>query len=240
MSTQPILSSAVNADAAELAKWSEWGAAWWQPTGEFRLLHKVNPVRVGYINQVKPLNGTRVLDVGCGGGILAESMAKAGARVLGIDLADGVLAAAQEHATRTGSGATFRKIPVEVLASEQPASFELVTCMEMLEHVPDPAGILRSIGALVKPGGDVVVSTLNRGLLGRLLGVGALEYALRLVPIGTHDWGRFIAPATLAELLKQAGLTPVEWRGILYNPITERFWIGSSLQVNYLVHARRL
>lgn len=234
------LGTAINADTQELEKWSDWGAAWWQPTGEFRMLHKVNPVRLGYIQSVKPLAGARALDVGCGGGILAESMAVAGARVLGIDLADGVLSAARAHSQHTGSGAEFRKIPVETLAEECPSSFELVTCMEMLEHVPDPAGILASIGRLVEPGGHVVVSTLNRSLLGALLGVYALEYALRLVPVGTHDWRRFIQPAELDLLLRKAGLTPVAWKGILYNPVTERFWIGESLHVNYLVHARRL
>jgi 2-polyprenyl-6-hydroxyphenyl methylase/3-demethylubiquinone-9 3-methyltransferase len=230
----------MNADQSELEKFSAWGGSWWKPTGEFLLLHRVNPHRLGYIDERAPLKGKAVLDVGCGGGILVEGMSARGARATGIDLADGVLAAARGYSQAIGSGSSYRKIAVEDMARENPGRFDLVTCMEMLEHVPDPAAVVRSIGALVKPGGDVFISTLNRSFVGLVSAIIGLEYVLRLVPVGTHDWRKFITPLEMQGFCREAGLDIVDWQGILYNPLTERFRLGSSTSVNYLLHARRI
>ena len=230
----------MNADSAELEKWSAWGEIWWKPQGEFEMLHKVNPHRVGYIDRIAQLNDKTVLDVGCGGGILSESMAALGARVTGIDLADGVLEAARRHSREQGLDIRFLKTPVEELARHEPQRYDVVTCLEMLEHVPDPGLVIRSIGLLVKPEGHVLISTINRNVASWIAAIFGLEYVLRLVPVGTHRWRKFIKPSEIEGYCRGAGLEIDDWTGILYNPLTERFRLGRSTLVNYMLHARRV
>lgn len=229
----------MNADNQELDKFGSWGADWWNPTGESLMLHKVNPHRLGFIDEIAQIKGKTVLDVGCGGGILGESMTARGAHTTGIDLSDGVLQAAQNYARSIGSSTRYLKVAVEALARQEPGRYDVVTCMEMLEHVPDPASIVRSIGQLVKPGGDVFISTLNRSFLGLLFGIIGLEYVLRLVPVGTHEWKKFIRPDELEAYCNAAGLKVMARRGIRYNPITERFSLVSGTHVNYVLHCKR-
>lgn len=230
-----------NVDAAELAKFSQLAHRWWDPAGEFRLLHQINPLRLGWIEEVAgALRDRDVLDVGCGGGILAEAMARRGARVLGIDLADKPLQVARLHALEQQvAGLEYRAVAVEELAQQQPASFDVVTCMEMLEHVPDPASVVAACAALVRPGGWVFFSTLNRNLKAFLLAIVGAEYVLRLLPRGTHEYRRFIRPSELARWVRQAGLDGVQLKGLTYNPLTQRFALGADTSVNYLMAARR-
>lgn len=231
----------LNADAAELAKFSDLAHRWWDPAGEFRPLHQINPLRLGWIEEVAgALRGRDVLDVGCGGGILAEAMARRGARVLGIDLADKPLKVARLHALEQQvAGVEYRAVAVEELAQQQPASFDVVTCMEMLEHVPDPASVVAACAALVRPGGWVFFSTLNRNPKAFLLAIVGAEYVLRLLPRGTHEYRRFIRPSELARWARQAGLDVAQLKGLTYNPLTQRFALGADTSVNYLMAARR-
>lgn len=225
----------VNADPAELAKFSELAHRWWDKDGEFRPLHEINPLRLEWINGLAPVRGQRILDVGCGGGILADSMARNGAEVLGIDLAAKPLKVAQLHALEAQTtGVTYREISAEALAAEQPASFDIVTCMEMLEHVPDPSSVVRACSALVKPGGWVFFSTINRNAKAFLFAIVGAEYVLNLLPRGTHEYAKLIRPSELASYSRSAGLALKQTRGMEHNPLTRRYWLSADTSVNYL------
>ena len=229
-----------NADPQELAKFSELAHRWWDPDSEFRPLHQINPLRLDWIDELASLQGKQVLDVGCGGGILAESMARRGAGVLGIDLASKPLKVAQLHALEVGaSSVEYREVAAEVLAQELPAHFDVVTCMEMVEHVPDPSSIVRACAELVRPGGWVFFSTLNRNPKSFLFAIVGAEHVLRLLPKGTHEYARFIKPSELALWCREAALELQATRGMEYNPITRRYWLSSDTSVNYLFACRR-
>lgn len=230
---------ALNADDKELAKFSELAHRWWDPQSEFRPLHEINPLRVDWISSHVALAEARVLDVGCGGGILAEAMAARGAQVTGIDLSDKALAVARLHLLESGQQVDYRKIPVETLAAEAPASFDVVTCMEMLEHVPDPASVVRACATLVKPGGQVFLSTLNRNPKSYLLAILGAEYILNLLPRGTHEYARFLKPSELSRFVREAGLDVSELIGLSYNPLTRVYKLGSNTDVNYLLRTQR-
>ena len=230
---------AANVDPAELGKFARLAAHWWDVNGEMKPLHQINPLRLRYIEERAALAGKRVLDVGCGGGILAETMARAGAQVLGIDLAGEALEAARAHAREAGQQVDYRCVAAEALATEQPGGFDVVTCMEMLEHVPDPASTVSACARLVKPGGDVFFSTLNRNLKAYLFAVVGAEYVLRLLPRGTHDYGKFIKPSELARYCRDSGLETIDLSGMNYHPLTQVYSLGDGTDVNYLVHARR-
>ena len=230
----------LNADPAELAKFSDLAHRWWDTQSEFRPLHQINPLRLDWIQSQLPLNGVRVLDVGCGGGILADSMARKGAEVLGIDLAGKALRVAQLHALEAQTpNVHYREIAVEALAIEQPASFDAVTCMEMLEHVPDPASVVRACAALVKPGGWVFVSTINRNAKAFLFAILGAEYLLNLLPRGTHEYDKFLRPSELAGYCRASGLQLQHSRGIEYNPLTRRYRLSADTSVNYMISTRK-
>lgn len=230
----------VNADPAELAKFSELAHRWWDPESEFAPLHQINPLRLEWINGQAPLAGQRALDVGCGGGILADAMARKGATVTGIDLSTKALKVAQLHALEAGTpNIQYREVPVETLAAESPESFDVVTCMEMLEHVPDPASVVQACQRLVKPGGWVFFSTLNRNPKSFLFAIVGAEYILNLLPRGTHEWKKFIRPSELARCCRDAGLEIVQTRGMEYNPFTKRYWLSDDTSVNYLFATRK-
>ncbi|WP_042426845.1 bifunctional 2-polyprenyl-6-hydroxyphenol methylase/3-demethylubiquinol 3-O-methyltransferase UbiG [Comamonas granuli] len=230
----------LNVDPAELAKFSDLAHRWWDPHSEFRPLHEINPLRLDWIHSLVPLPGQRVLDVGCGGGILADAMARKGAEVLGIDLAEKSLRVAQLHALEAQTPRVhYREVSAEALAEEQPGSFDVVTCMEMLEHVPDPGSVVRACAQLVKPGGWVFFSTLNRNPKAFLLAIVGAEYVLNMLPRGTHEYARFIRPSELAAHCRSAGLDLQHSRGLQYNPLTRRYWLSGDTSVNYLQATRR-
>jgi 2-polyprenyl-6-hydroxyphenyl methylase / 3-demethylubiquinone-9 3-methyltransferase len=230
----------VNADPAELAKFSELAHRWWDPESEFRPLHQINPLRLDWIQSRVPLADARVLDVGCGGGILADAMARKGAQVVGIDLAGKALRVAQLHALEAGTpNVTYREVSAESMAAEQPGTFDVVTCMEMLEHVPDPASVVRACMTLVKSGGWVFFSTINRNPKSFLFAIVGAEYVLNLLPRGTHEYLKFIRPSELAGHCRKAGLELVDTSGMEYNPITRRYWLSRDTSVNYLFATRR-
>ena len=230
-----------NADPQELAKFSELAHRWWDPNSEFRPLHDMNPVRLEWIHAQAGLGGKVVLDIGCGGGILAESMARHAEHVTGIDLAGKALGVARLHALESGvENLEYLEIAAESLAEQRPAAFDAVTCMEMLEHVPEPASVVRACATLVRPGGWVFFSTLNRNPKSFLLGIVAAEHVLRLLPRGTHEYARFIRPSELARWCREAGLALESSRGIEYNPLTRRFRLTDDTSVNYLLACRRL
>jgi 2-polyprenyl-6-hydroxyphenyl methylase / 3-demethylubiquinone-9 3-methyltransferase len=234
------MSDLVNADPAELAKFSALAHRWWDPESEFRPLHQINPLRLDWINGLSGLQGKRVLDVGCGGGILADSMARKGADVLGIDLATKALRVAQLHALEAQtSHVEYREISVEALAQEQPSGFDIVTCMEMLEHVPDPASVVQACSELVKPGGWVFFSTINRNAKAFMLAIVGAEYVLNMLPRGTHEYAKMIRPSELASSCRAAGLDVQRTRGLEYNPLTRRYWLSADTSVNYLFATRR-
>ena len=228
-----------NADPAELDKFGELAHRWWDPNSEFKPLHEINPLRLDWINQHAPLRGKRVLDVGCGGGLLSEAMACLGAQVTGIDLSEKPLGVARLHLLESGQKVDYRKISAEALADEIPESFDVVTCLEMLEHVPQPASIVAACSRLVKPGGQVFFSTLNRNPKSYLFAVIGAEYILNMLPKGTHDYAKFIKPSELARWSKEAGLEPAELIGMSYNPITQTYSLGNDTSVNYLMRTRR-
>ncbi len=229
------MTSTLNADPAELAKFSDLAHRWWDPQSEFRPLHQINPLRLDWINGLCPLSGQNVLDVGCGGGILADAMARKGAQVLGIDLSTKALKVAQLHALEVQTPhVAYREVSAEALAQQQPGCFDAVTCMEMLEHVPDPASVVRACATLVKPGGWVFFSTLNRNPKSFLFAVVGAEYLLNLLPRGTHDYARMIRPSELARYCRDAGLELRHTRGMEYNPLTRRYWLSADTSVNYL------
>ncbi len=229
------LSTHANHDPAELAKFSQLAHRWWDPESEFKPLHDLNPHRLAWIGKWVSLSNKRVLDVGCGGGILSESMARLGARVHGIDLAEKPLGVARLHALEHDIALTYEAIAVETLAQREARSYDVVTCMEMLEHVPDPASVIRGCAQLVKPGGFVFFSTLNRNLKSYLFAILGAEYLLRLLPRGTHEYGRFIKPSELSRWARQAGLEVREIEGVHYHPMTRQYRLGSGPDVNYLM-----
>jgi len=232
--------SFVNADPAELAKFSELAHRWWDPESEFRPLHQINPLRLDWISGLAPLAGLRVVDVGCGGGILADAMARRGADVLGIDLSSKALRVAQLHALEAATPRiAYREVSAEALAAEQPGQFDVVTCMEMLEHVPDAGSVVRACATLVKPGGWVFFSTINRNPKAFLFAIVGAEYVLDLLPRGTHEYLKFIRPSELAGWCRQAGLALQQTRGMGYNPLTRRYWLSGDASVNYLVATRK-
>lgn len=234
------MNQTINADAAELAKFSDLAHRWWDADGEFRPLHQINPLRLEWINGLSPLKGQKVLDVGCGGGILADSMARLDAQVTGIDLATKALRIAQLHALDAQTpNIEYREISAEAMALEQPGSFDTVTCMEMLEHVPDPASIVRACATLVKPGGWVFFSTLNRNPKSFLLAIVGAEYVLNMLPRGTHEYAKMIRPSELARFCRSANLTVQQTRGLSFNPLTQRYWMNTDPSVNYLLATQR-
>ena len=222
-----------NADPAELKKFGELAHRWWDPQGEFRPLHEINPLRLGWIRELAPLQGEDVLDVGCGGGLLSEAMALAGARVTGIDLADKPLKVAELHLLESGLAVQYEKISPEEKAQTHSNRFDVVTCMELLEHVPDPASTVAACARLAKPGGRLFFSTINRNPKSYLFAVIGAEYVLRLLPRGTHDYARFIKPSELAHWCRDAGLRPLEFKGMTYNPVTREYRLDSNCDVNY-------
>ncbi len=228
-----------NVDPAELAKFAALAQSWWDPKGPSKPLHELNPWRLEYLRRRAGLAGRQVLDVGCGGGILSEAMARAGGHVLGIDLSQAVLDVAELHALEGKVPALYRAIAAEELAQERPAAFDLVTCMEMLEHVPDPAAIVQALAALVRPGGDVIVSTLNRNPRAFAIAIVGAEYIARALPRGTHEYLKFIRPSELARWGRNAGLELRDLTGILYNPFTRSFSLSTDTRVNYLAHFAR-
>ena len=234
------MTEALNADPAELAKFSDLAHHWWDPESEFKPLHQINPLRLDWIHALADLNQKRVLDVGCGGGILADSMARKGADVTGIDLASKSLRVAQLHALETGTpNIQYREISVEALAQEQPASFDVVTCMEMLEHVPDPGSVVRACAELVKPDGWVFFSTLHRSAKAFMLAIVGAEYVLNMLPRGTHEYAKMIRPSELAASCREAGLDLVGIKGMEYNPITKRYALTTDTSVNDMLAARK-
>lgn len=228
-----------NVDAAEIAKFSELAHRWWDPNSEFRPLHEINPLRLKWIDTLAPLAGRKVLDVGCGGGILAEAMAGAGATVSGIDLSEKALKVAKLHLYESGRQVDYQLVSAEDYAEQHAGEFDVVTCMEMLEHVPDPASVVAACARLVKPGGWVFFSTLNRNPKSYLLAVIGAEYVLKLLPRGTHDYAKFIKPAELARMAREAGLDTEELTGMTYNPLTKVYRLEADTDVNYLMATRR-
>lgn len=229
----------MNADPLEIQKFSELAHRWWDPTSEFRPLHEINPLRLEWINAKVPLAGKRVIDIGCGGGILAESMARKGANVTGIDLSEKALKVADLHSLESGVNVRYKLIAAEAMAAEEAGQYDVVTCMEMLEHVPDPAAIVQACAALVKPGGHIFMSTLNRNPKAYLFAVLGAEYILRLLPKGTHDYDKFITPAELSQFARSAGLDLNSMRGMGYNPLTKIYSLNNDTSVNYLVACTR-
>lgn len=232
------METTANSDPAEIAKFAALAQNWWDPRGPSKPLHELNPLRLQYVERAAGLTGRRVLDVGCGGGILSESMARAGATVLGIDLAQAVLDVAELHALDAHVQVEYRHISAEDLARERPAAFDVVTCMEMLEHVPDPAAIVAALSTLVKPGGHVIVSTLNRNPQSFAVAILGAEYIARVLPRGTHEYLKFIRPSELARWGRAAGLELEDVTGIGYNPLTRAFQLSRNPRVNYLAHFR--
>lgn len=229
-----------NVDAAEVAKFSELAHRWWDQESEFKPLHQINPLRLSWIQETVPLSGKRVLDVGCGGGILSDAMARAGANVLGIDMSAKALGVAQLHALEVQTqGIGFREITAEDLADEQPGQFDVVTCMEMLEHVPDPASVVQACAKLVKPSGHVFFSTINRNPKAFMLAIVGAEYVLGMLPKGTHEFAKFIKPSELAGFCRQADLVVERMRGLEHNPLSGRYWLSADTSVNYMISTRK-
>lgn len=229
-----------NVDIAELAKFDELASRWWDPEGEFRPLHQINPLRLDWISDRAPLQGARVLDIGTGGGILAESMAQAGAQVTAIDLAEAPLAVARLHARESGVDVDYRNIAAEDLAAQEPGSYDVVTCLEVLEHVPDPASTVAACKALVKPGGKVFLSTINRNPKSWLFAIVGAEYVLRLLPRGTHEWNKFIKPSELSAHCRASALDVSDMTGLVYNPLSRVYSLNTSdVDVNYMLMAQR-
>ncbi|MCX7142013.1 MAG: bifunctional 2-polyprenyl-6-hydroxyphenol methylase/3-demethylubiquinol 3-O-methyltransferase UbiG [Proteobacteria bacterium] len=229
----------MNADPQELAKFSDLAHRWWDPTSEFRPLHEINPLRLGWIDKIASLKGKSVLDVGCGGGILAESMAALGARVKGIDLSEKALKVAMLHLFESRREVDYEEISAEALAKRENAQYDALTCMEMLEHVPDPASVVRACAQLVKPGGHLFFSTLNRNPKSYVFAVIGAEYILRLLPRGTHDYSKFLKPSELAQYCRAAGLNLNTVIGMGYNPLTKVYSLNDDTSVNYLMHCVR-
>lgn len=228
-----------NVDQQEIAKFEAVAERWWDRNGEFKPLHDINPLRLNYINERTPLAGKKILDVGCGGGILSEGLAFRGADVTGIDMGQAPLNVARAHAQTQNLAIDYRQIPVEALAAEMPAAFDIITCMEMLEHVPDPASVVKACAALVKPGGHVFFSTLNRNPKAYLLAIFGAEYVLNMVPRGTHDYLKFIKPSELASWARDSSLAVKDISGLSVNPVTREFKVGKDADVNYFMHTQK-
>jgi 2-polyprenyl-6-hydroxyphenyl methylase/3-demethylubiquinone-9 3-methyltransferase len=228
-----------NVDQSEIDKFSALAHRWWDPTSEFKPLHAINPLRLGWIESITSLAGKKVLDVGCGGGILAESLSKAGGIVTGIDLSVKALKVAELHQLESNTSVKYRSISAEDLAKEEPKQYDVVTCMEMLEHVPDPSSVVQACATLCKPGGSIFFSTLNRNPKSYLFAIIGAEYVLRLLPKGTHEYDKFIKPFELAGFTRQAGLELLEIKGMTYNPLTQIYRLGSDTDVNYMIATRK-
>jgi 2-polyprenyl-6-hydroxyphenyl methylase/3-demethylubiquinone-9 3-methyltransferase len=231
--------SRTNVDQNEIAKFEALASRWWDPTSEFRPLHDINPLRLNYIDERTPLAGRRVVDVGCGGGLLSEGMARRGANVTGIDMGEAPLAVARLHGLESGVQVDYRQTTVEELAADpdHAGQYDIVTCLEMLEHVPEPASVIRACARLLKPGGHLYVSTINRNPKSFLFAIVGAEYVLRLLPKGTHEWKRFIRPSEMSDHLRQAGLDIHDLTGMTYNPLTKVYRLARDVDVNYLMHA---
>ncbi|MGF1612628.1 MAG: bifunctional 2-polyprenyl-6-hydroxyphenol methylase/3-demethylubiquinol 3-O-methyltransferase UbiG [Gammaproteobacteria bacterium] len=227
-----------NIDPEEIAKFDDLAARWWDPQGDFKPLHDLNPLRLQFIEERAPLAGKRVLDAGCGGGILAESMAQRGAEVVGIDAAEATIGVAKLHRLESGIKVDYRHITPEELANQEPQHYDIITCMELLEHVPDPSSVVNACGTLVRPGGHVFFSTINRNPKAYLLAIIGAEYVLRLLPKGTHDYAKFIKPSELAKWSRAARLRLEAITGLSYNPLTKTYQLGADLQVNYIASMR--
>ncbi|CAG9165101.1 Ubiquinone biosynthesis O-methyltransferase [Cupriavidus laharis] len=229
-----------NADPKEIDKFSELAHRWWDPNSEFKPLHDLNPLRLGWIDGIAGLAGKKVVDIGCGGGILSESMARLGAHVRGIDLSSKALRVADLHSLESGVAITYEEIAAEALAAREPGSVDVVTCMEMLEHVPDPSSIVQACATLVRPGGYVFASTINRNLKAYLMAIVGAEYILQMLPRGTHDYEKFITPSELARFARNVGLDLIEMRGMTYNPLSQVYSLGGDTDVNYMMAFRRV
>lgn len=229
-----------NVDHNEVAKFEALASRWWDPNSEFKPLHDINPLRLNYIDERAPLPGRKVLDVGCGGGLLSEGMAQRGAHVTGIDMGEAPLSVARLHGLESGIKVDYRQIPVEELAADPDhvGQYDVITCLEMLEHVPNPASIIQACAKLLKPGGDLFVSTINRNPKSFLFAIVGAEYVLNMLPKGTHEWRKFIRPSEMADFLRQARFEVTDLTGMTYNPITKAYKLGRDVDVNYLMHAR--
>ena len=229
-----------NLDHDEVKKFDELAAKWWDPEGEFKPLHQINPLRVGFINERANLEGIKVLDVGCGGGILAEALSKLGAQVTGIDASEQTIGVAQNHSNAVGSDVSYYQTTIEEFIADKPEEkFDVITCLEMLEHVPSPGKIIKTCSTILKDDGDIFFSTINRNPRSYLFAIVGAEYILNLLPKGTHDYQKFIKPSELAKWIRDARLSQIETIGLSYNPITDNYWLGKDIQVNYMVHAKK-
>ena len=235
----PAIIPRMNADPLEIQKFSDLAHRWWDPTSEFKPLHEINPLRLEWINAKAPLAGKKVIDIGCGGGILSESIARKGADTTGIDLSDKALKVADLHSLESGVSVRYELISAEEMAAREPGQYDVVTCMELLEHVPDPASVVKAAAALVKPGGHVFFSTINRNPKAYLFAVIGAEYLLRMLPKGTHDYAKFITPAELSQFIRQAGLQVDSLKGMTYNPLTKIYALNQNTDVNYMVACTR-
>ena len=240
MSADPTVSTSNNADASELAKFSALASRWWDPNSEFRPLHEINPLRLNWIDQRAKLNGKKVLDVGCGGGILAESMAVRGAEVTGIDLADKSLKVAELHSLESGVKVTYKHVATEDYAKQEPGTYDVVTCMEMLEHVPDPSAVVKACADLCKPGGWLFFSTINRNPQSFLFAIIGAEYVLQLLPKGTHSYEKFIKPSELSSYCRDSGLSVNDIIGLTYNPLTRIYRLERDTKVNYMIACQKI
>lgn len=240
MSSNTTSHSDINVDPKEIAKFDELAASWWDPSGDFKPLHAINPLRANWIDSLAPVAGQKLVDVGCGGGILAESMALRGALVTGIDMSEGPLEVARIHRLESGVDVDYKQCTAEQLAEENPGEFDIVCCLEMLEHVPDPASVIQALATLVKPGGKVFLSTINRNLKAYALAILGAEYILNMLAKGTHDYSKFIKPSELARMLREAGLELDEMTGMRYNPLTDHFSLHKNdVDVNYMLCASK-
>jgi len=229
-----------NLDHDEVKKFDDLAAKWWDPDGEFKPLHQINPLRVGFINERANLEGIKVLDVGCGGGILAEALSKLGAQVTGIDASEQTIGVAQNHSNAVGSNVSYYQTTIEEFIANKPEEkFDVITCLEMLEHVPSPGEIIKTCSTILKDDGDIFFSTINRNPRSYLFAIVGAEYILNLLPKGTHDYQKFIKPSELAKWIRDARLSQIETIGLSYNPITDNYWLGKDIQVNYMVHAKK-
>jgi len=229
-----------NLDHDEVKKFDDLAAKWWDPDGEFKPLHQINPLRVGFINERVNLEGIKVLDVGCGGGILAEALSKLGAQVTGIDASEQTIGVAQNHSNAVGSDVSYYQTTIEEFIANKPEEkFDVITCLEMLEHVPSPGEIIKTCSTILKDDGDIFFSTINRNPRSYLFAIVGAEYILNLLPKGTHDYQKFIKPSELAKWIRDARLSQIETIGLSYNPITDNYWLGKDIQVNYMVHAKK-
>ena len=229
-----------NLDHDEVKKFDDLAAKWWDPEGEFKPLHQINPLRVGFINERANLEGIKVLDVGCGGGILAEALSKLGAQVTGIDASEQTIGVAQNHSNAVGSDVSYYQTTIEEFIANKPEEkFDVITCLEMLEHVPSPGEIIKTCSTILKDDGDIFFSTINRNPRSYLFAIVGAEYILNLLPKGTHDYQKFIKPSELAKWIRDARLSQIETIGLSYNPITDNYWLGKDIQVNYMVHAKK-